>query len=58
MLQLLKMLCEVERQLVSTESALMVVYTTKLCLRIVGVLRRYLAYFLASRDIASQVFTS
>ncbi|XP_070173165.1 mediator of RNA polymerase II transcription subunit 12-like protein isoform X2 [Littorina saxatilis] len=55
---LLKMLCEVERQLVSTESSLMVSYTTKLCLRIVGVLRRYLAYFLASRDIASQVFTS
>jgi hypothetical protein len=52
------MLCEVERQLFREDSVMQVTYTTSLCLRVVGVLRKYTSYFLASRDIVLSVFRS
>ena len=50
------MLCQVEGQLLAMESSLVVSYLTKLCLRVVGVIRYYTAYILTSRELVSAIF--
>ncbi|XP_076454432.1 mediator of RNA polymerase II transcription subunit 12-like protein [Babylonia areolata] len=53
---LLSMLVQVEAQLVVIESAISTRFLTKLCLRIVGVIRKYTSYILISRELGSDLF--
>ncbi|KAL8595943.1 hypothetical protein ACOMHN_018255 [Nucella lapillus] len=53
---LLSMLVQVEAQLVLLESSMVVRYLTRLCLRIVGVIRKYTSYVLISQDLGSDLF--